>query len=366
MEIPLELEKVQEQVQRLQDKMDDFEQRSKITIEDCQATMLGKLRAGIESARRVQMFLETGKCQLAGKIECRPGAKGMATSRALMGHHAADLSDKFNDLQRAASTGFDNVAGVKKKWDDFDAELSELRTRIQTLVERTQAAVANAEKLLEQNERSIQQMSETLGAQEVQLRELEAQADAQRDDRDGLLFFTGASAIAAFLFPPALLVTASLATGTIAVQSEISSLEDRMREVRVQLSSLRSESETLQGQKAALQEAVVEARRLWSRSEVLGQGNESTQAVVEEKLRMLYKLKASADEFGAWTSELTAEIDAMKLVGHSEKALRGTVQRIMDSPDGVGPVGNPIQLLALVAAHDQYHVTGPRANRACG
>ncbi|RYO89201.1 hypothetical protein DL766_003607 [Monosporascus sp. MC13-8B] len=325
--------------------MDDFEQRSKITIEDCQVTMLGKLRAGIESAERVQMFLETGKCQLAGKIECRPGAKGMATSRTLMGHHAADLSDKFNDLQRTASTGLDNVAGVKKKWDDFDAELSELRIRIQTLVDRSQAAVANAEKLLAQNERSIQQMSETLGTQEVQLRELERRANSQRGDRDGLLFFTGVSAIAAFLFPPVLLIAAPLATGTIAVQSEI---------------------KTLQGQGASLQEAVVEARHLWSRSEVPGQGNDSTQAVVEERLRMFYKLKASADEFGAWTSELTAEIDAMKLVSHSEKALRGAVQRIMDNPDGAGPVRNPIQLLALVAAHDQYHIAGPRANHACG
>lgn len=121
------------------------------------------------------------------------------------------------------------------------------------------------------------------------------------------------------------------------MQCNLSDLEDGMRRVGVQLNSLRSESETLRRQKVSLQEAMVETHKLRDRSEALGQKNNATQVIIDEKLKIYHEFKVSADEFGAWTCELAAQIDAMELVGPSEKALRETVQWIVGSPSGEDP-----------------------------
>lgn len=187
MDLALELERVQEQIQRLQDETDDFEKKSEIMIEDDQVTMFARLRASVESIERTQKFLETGGSQPAANIEYKPDVEGKAASRALVRHYAVDLSVNFNDLRKAAGTGLNNVADVKVKWDDFDAEVCQLRTRIQTLAEGSQAAVTSAEQLLEQNERSTQQASETLKTQEIQLQELRTHVESTRDGRNAFL-----------------------------------------------------------------------------------------------------------------------------------------------------------------------------------
>ncbi|KAI1820727.1 hypothetical protein F4861DRAFT_542652 [Xylaria intraflava] len=352
MDLALELESIQEQIHRLQRETDDFEKKSKITIEDDQITMLAKLRDSIESIEQAQKFLETGRSQPAGDIEYKPDVEEKTAPRALVRHHAADLSVRFDNLRTAASNGLNNVADVKLKWDDFDAEACQLHTQIQTLAERSQTAVASAERLLAQNERSIQQASETLKTQEVKLQRLRDSAESEKRERNAFAIGTGVGILASIFFPPAAVTLLPLVAGTGVSHYNLSVTEDEIRDVKAQLSSLRSESETLQKLKASLQEATAETHQLRSRSEALGQKNNAIEAIIDEKLKIYHDFKASADKFGAWTYELAAQVDAMELIGPSEKALRETVQWIAGNSSGERLLGNMSQLLASIPSSD--------------
>ncbi|KAI1636451.1 hypothetical protein F4809DRAFT_662586 [Biscogniauxia mediterranea] len=353
MDLAPELQKVQEQMQRLQDETGDFEKKSKIMIDHDQAAMLASLQASAESVKQTQKFLETRLIQpAAANTEDKPDAGETATSRALVRQCAKDLSAKSNDLCKAAGTALSNVEDVKAKWDDFDAEVGGLQARIQALAESSQAAVTSAEQLLGQKERSIQQASETLKAHEAEIQRLREQVERSRRKRGGFLGGLAASLVVSVVFPPAAIVALPLAGGSIAADVEVSETKDGIRGVEAQLRSLRSESETLRAQKTELQAAAAEARALQSRSAAAGQRNGAARAMVGEKLETYHEFKVATDEFGAATRELAARAEAMELVGPSEKALRETVRWIVGSPGEDGRLGSLRKLLEPRASSD--------------
>ncbi|KAI1490360.1 hypothetical protein F5X96DRAFT_555764 [Biscogniauxia mediterranea] len=362
MDLAPELQKVQEQLQRLQDETGDFEKKSKIMIDHDHAAMLASLQASAESIKQTQKFLETRLIQpaAAANTEDKPDAGETATSRALVRQYAKDLSAKSHDLCKAAGTALTHVEDVKARWDDFDAEVGGLQTRIQALAESSQAAVTSAEQLLGQKERSIQQASETLKAHEAEIQRLREQVERSRRKRGGFLGGLAASLVVSVVFPPAAIVALPLAGGSMAMllrsaaDDEVSTTKDGIRGVEAQLRSLRSESETLRAQKTELQGAAAAAHELESRCAAVGQKNGAARAAVGEKLRTCHEFKVATDEFAAMTRELAARAEAMELVGPSEKALRKTVRWFVGGGPGEeeGRLGSMHKLLESIASSD--------------
>jgi SMC interacting uncharacterized protein involved in chromosome segregation len=187
MDLKADVEEIQRDVDQLRTGLEDFENGSKIIIRDDQVCMFTALKESVDSVQTTFTLLDTRKTLAINHTEShRKSTTQDKTHEAALRQHVTVVSSRFQTLQRSADRGLERVQGIKKKWDDYEAELRGIKIRLTSVLERCKTSRQNAEKLLEDKTTAMEKAWSTLDVQKTELQELERKIESEKITRDAM------------------------------------------------------------------------------------------------------------------------------------------------------------------------------------
>ncbi len=187
MDLKTEVEEIQRNVDQLRTQLEAFETSSKNTIREDQAGMFTALEESVASVQTTFTLLESRKTLAISydKSQRKSTTEDKSHEIALRQHVTA-VSSKFQMLRKSADHGLDRVQGIKKTWDDYEAELKGIQIHLTSVLERCKSSRQNAEKLLGDKTTALDIASSTLDAQRKELDRLEEKIRSEKITRDAM------------------------------------------------------------------------------------------------------------------------------------------------------------------------------------
>ncbi|KAH8897994.1 hypothetical protein GQ53DRAFT_885057 [Thozetella sp. PMI_491] len=331
MSLSVEVDKIQKELTELRTRLDAFEAKSKVTIQSDHTEMLNQLRSSVAAVEGTALYLETGTSRLAGYLEYSTPSSDKKASKAIAQRHLTDMDGKFTSLRSAASVGMENLQTIKKSCDDIHEELGVIRTKLASLTQRTEAALGEAKKTLQNKRLEAQQAKTSLENSKAELRALEAKMESEKEARNGLRVARAASLGLSILFPPMLLVSGGLEVMAASFREDRRNIQNQIDSTTTQQSSLSSEIATLESQATSLQTAMNSAQSLRARTGTIKSTSEGMKVLIRDRLVEYQSLKDSTNDFEAWTSDLNNHTAVMKTIGPSTPMLQRTTKKIIDT-----------------------------------
>ena len=187
MDLKADVEEIQRDVDQLRTDLEAFENGSKTIIREDQACMFTALQESVDSVRTTFTLLDTRKTLAINYTEPhRKSTTQDKTHETGLRQHVTVVSSRFQTLQRSADRGLERVQGIKKKWDDYEAELRGIKIRLTSVLERCKTSRQNAEKLLEDKTTAMEKAWSTLDVQMTELQELERKIESEKITRDAM------------------------------------------------------------------------------------------------------------------------------------------------------------------------------------
>lgn len=185
MDLTAEVEETERDLAQLQTALDAFQYRSKATIRDDHASMFAELQKSVDSVRITFPLVQAANTLALGDTVPR---KKSTTQKKIeqppIRQHFLQMGEQFHALQASADGGLKHVQDIKKKSDDYEAELGQIETRVASLLARSKTSLQNAEKLLLEKKAAVQDASDTLSTQEKELSELDKKMESEKDQRN--------------------------------------------------------------------------------------------------------------------------------------------------------------------------------------
>lgn len=180
-----EIDRIELEFAELKARLTLFEAESKSTIQNDHNNMLLRLRKSVDSVEGTVSYLASGTSSLAGYVEfhkSRPVKD--ATSKAIVHQHLMDMDANLTALHQAASSGLEGVEHIKKTADVMHDELCAIRTKLESLSERTQSALKKAKETLGDKKQQMAEADTSLRLTRLELRTLEGKMEEEKDGRN--------------------------------------------------------------------------------------------------------------------------------------------------------------------------------------
>jgi DNA repair exonuclease SbcCD ATPase subunit len=185
MDLPAEVEETQRDLDQLRTALDTFQSRSKATIRKDRASMFAELQKSVDSVKTTFPLIQAGNALALGDIvPPKTSTAQNKTDQIVIREHVTQMSEQFQALQASADGGLKHIQDIKKKSDDYEAELGAIEIRLTSLLARSKTSLQNAEKLLSEKKIAVKNASDTLSAQEKELSELDRKMESEKDQRN--------------------------------------------------------------------------------------------------------------------------------------------------------------------------------------
>jgi DNA repair exonuclease SbcCD ATPase subunit len=185
MNLSAEAEETQRDLDQLRTALDTFQSRSKAAIRKDQASMFAELRKSVDSVKTTFPLIQARNALALGDIVPPKASTAKdKTDQIVIRQHVTQMSEQFRALQASADGGLKHIQDIKKKSDDYEAELGEIEIRLTSLLARSKTSLQNAEKLLIEKKTAVKNASDTLSAQEKELSELDRKMESEKDRRN--------------------------------------------------------------------------------------------------------------------------------------------------------------------------------------
>jgi DNA repair exonuclease SbcCD ATPase subunit len=185
MDLTAEIEETQRDLDQLRTALDVFQSLSKATIHKDQASMFADLRKSVDYVKTTYPLIQARNTLTLGDIV--PPQKSRVqqrTDQIAIRQHVTQMNGQFRALQASADDGLKHIQEIKKKGDDYEAELGEIEIKLTSLLARCKASLQNAENVLGAKIIAVKNASDTLSAQEKELSELDRKMESEKDQRD--------------------------------------------------------------------------------------------------------------------------------------------------------------------------------------
>jgi hypothetical protein len=185
MDLTAEIEDIQRDMDQLRTDLGGFQSRSKATIRNDQASMFAALQNSVDSVKTTFPLVDAGIRLALGDIVLRNTSPAQKKADQTVIHqHVTEMNEQFQTLQKSADGGLTRIQDIKKKCDDYESELGEIKIRLTSLLERSQTSLQNAERLLRDKTIAVGNVSDTLGAQETELSVLNRKIESEKEMRN--------------------------------------------------------------------------------------------------------------------------------------------------------------------------------------
>jgi hypothetical protein len=185
MDLTAEIEETQQDLDQLRTALDVFQSLSKATIRRDQAAMFADLQKSVDSVKTTYPLIQARNTLALGEIVSPKKSRvQQRTDQIAIRQHVTHMSEQFRALQASADDGLKHIQEIKKKGDDYEAELGEIEIRLTLLLARCKASLQNAENVLGAKIIAVKNASDTLSAQEKELSELDRKMESGKDQRD--------------------------------------------------------------------------------------------------------------------------------------------------------------------------------------
>lgn len=184
MDLAAEVEETERDLGQLQTALETFQSRSEATIRKEHASMFDELQKSVDSVKTTFLLVQAGNTLALGDIV--PPKKSTAQKKRdqpAIRQHVTQMSEQFQALQASADEGLAHIQDIKKKSDDYEAELGEIEIRVASLLARSKTSLQNANKLLSEKTIAVKDASDTLSAQEKELSELDRKMESGEDQQ---------------------------------------------------------------------------------------------------------------------------------------------------------------------------------------
>lgn len=185
MDLAAEVEETERDLGQLQTTLDAFQSRSKATIHDDHASMFSELQKSVDSVKITFPLVQAANTLALGDtVTPKKSTTQKKIKQPAIRQHVLQMGEQFQALQASADGGLKHVQDIKKKSDDYEAELGQIETRVASLLARSKTSLQNAEKLLIEKKVAVQDASDTLSTQEKELGELDKKMENEEDQRN--------------------------------------------------------------------------------------------------------------------------------------------------------------------------------------
>jgi hypothetical protein len=185
MDLTAEIEETQRDLDQLRAALDVFQSCSKATIRQDQASMFDNLQKSVDSVKTAYPLVQAeNELPLGAIITPKKSKVQQRTDQIVIRQHVAHISVQFQELQVSADKGLKHIQEIKKRGDDYEAELGGIETKLTSLLARCNASLQNAENVLGAKIIAVKTARDTLSAQEMELSELDQKMESEKDVRN--------------------------------------------------------------------------------------------------------------------------------------------------------------------------------------
>ncbi|KAI0100827.1 hypothetical protein GGR51DRAFT_563710 [Nemania sp. FL0031] len=337
-DLDTEIRAVEKRLVTLTQRIEKFEEASRVKLASKQNTILSQLRDSVNAVNKTMLFLDQGEDMYIDMV-VGPLSEAQST-KDVVKKHSTSMHESFSQLRKTATSAVKQAEDVKSQFSEFDVQLDLLRKDLDAIATRVEGLYATARLTLGSKEREIQSTRRILEQKKGEIDSLEQELDDGNDERHRLRKKRAVAWASSIIFPPMVLRAVSLEFDASDLRAQMRELKEQIKGEELRTLSLLREKATLEGQKKSLAAVVANTKALIARCEPLSSSASETQQLVENKIVEYHDLVLRTDDFAAWTGDLTRQTNAFRLLGSSSRMqLKKSTTRIvtrlleMDQPE---------------------------------
>ncbi|KAI0414026.1 hypothetical protein F5X98DRAFT_390252 [Xylaria grammica] len=312
-----EIKAVDERLVTLTQRIEQFEEASRVTMASTQNTVLSQLRDSVNAVNKTMLFLDQGEDMYVDMV-VGPLSEAQST-KDVVKKHSTSMHESFSQLRETATSAVKEAEDVKSMLSEFDVQLDILRKDLDAIATRVESLYAIARLALGSMEEEIQNTERILEQKKGEIDSLEKELGNGNDDRRRLRKKRSVAWASSIIFPPMVLRAVSLEFHASDLRARMRELKEQIKDEEPKALSLLREKATLEGRKEILAAVVANTKALIARCEPLSSSASETQQLVETKIVEYHDLVLRADDLAAWTGDLTRQTNAFRLLGSSSR-----------------------------------------------
>ncbi|RWA04559.1 hypothetical protein EKO27_g10546 [Xylaria grammica] len=312
-----EIKAVEERLVTLTQGIEQFEEASRVTMASTQNTVLSQLRDSVNAVNKTMLFLDQGEDIYIDTV-VGPLSEAQST-KDVVKKHSTSMHESFSQLRETATSAVKQAEDVKSMLSEFDVQLDILRKDLDAIATRAESLYAIARLALGSMEKEIQNTERILEQKKGEIASLERELGNGNDDRRRLRKKRSVAWASSIIFPPMVLRAVSLEFRASDLRARMRELKEQIKDEEPKTLSLLREKATLEGHKEILAAVVANTKALITRCEPLSSSASETQQLVENKIVEYHDLVLRADDFAAWTGDLTRQTNTFRLLGSSSR-----------------------------------------------
>ncbi|GAW20802.1 hypothetical protein ANO14919_103130 [Xylariales sp. No.14919] len=319
-----EIKAVDERLVTLTQRIEQFEEASRVKMASTQNTVLSQLRDSVNAVNKTMLFLDQGEDMYIDTV-VGPLSEAQST-KDVVKKHSTSMHESFSQLRETATSAVKQAEDVKSTLSEFDVQLDILRKDLDAIATRVESLYAIARLALGSMEEEIQNTERILEQKKGEIDSLEKELGNGNDDRRRLRKVAqrihlqkSVAWASSIIFPPMVLRAVSLEFHASDLRARMRELKEQIKDEEPKTLSLLREKATLEGRKEILAAVVANTKALIARCEPLSSSASETQQLVETKIVEYHDLVLRADDLAAWTGDLTRQTNAFRLLGSSSR-----------------------------------------------
>jgi len=188
MDLPFEVEQIEEEIRDVQKHLHAFGTRSQGYINKDRKEMLIQLQKSVECINNTVEYFETGSTSAfprlltCNTIDPSPGL----THETIISEHLRDMDTRFADLHDAASWGLERAEFIKKISNDTDGDLYIICAKLGSSSTRIQSALRAAQTQHWEKETELSRAITRLDSVQHELEILETRLKKYEEMRDDM------------------------------------------------------------------------------------------------------------------------------------------------------------------------------------